>query len=65
LNEMIEYIEKLTGKKANPRFGKKVAADMDVTWADISKAKRLLNWIPQVSFEEGFKRLVNWHQERS
>lgn len=65
LNQMIEYIEKLTGKKANPRFGKKVAADMDVTWADISKAKKLLNWKPEIGFEEGFKRLVNWHQERN
>jgi UDP-glucuronate 4-epimerase len=65
LNQMIEYIEKLTGKKANPKFGKKVDADMDVTWADISKAKKLLNWTPQVSFEEGFKRLVEWHQERN
>ena len=65
LNTMISSIEKLTGKKANPKFGSKVAADMDVTWADISKAKKLLNWAPQVSFEEGFKRLVKWHQERN
>lgn len=65
LNQMIEYVEKLTGKKANPKYGAKVAADMDVTWADISKAKKLLNWTPQVSFEEGFKRLVEWHQERN
>lgn len=62
LNQMIESIEKLTGKKANPKYGNKVAADMDVTWADISKAKRLLNWTPQISFEEGFKKLVEWHQ---
>ncbi len=64
LNTMISYIEKLTNKKATVKFGSKVAADMDVTWADISKAKKLLNWEPQVSFEEGFKRLVQWHQER-
>ncbi len=64
LNQMIEYIEKLTGKKAKPKFGKKVAADMDVTWADITKAKKLLNWTPQVSFEEGFKKLVEWHTSR-
>lgn len=65
LNLMISYIEKLTNKKAIVKFGSKVAADMDVTWADISKAKKLLNWEPQVSFEEGFKRLVQWHQERA
>jgi UDP-glucuronate 4-epimerase len=34
---------------------------MDVTWADISKAKTLLGWEPKVGFEEGMKRLMEWH----
>ncbi len=36
-------------------------ADMKETWADIGKAKRLLNWQPEVSPQEGFKRSVVWH----
>jgi nucleoside-diphosphate-sugar epimerase len=36
---------------------------MKATWADITKAKRLLNWQPEVSPEEGFKRTVEWHIE--
>jgi len=34
---------------------------MDITWANISKAKRLLNWEPKISFEEGINRLMKWH----
>lgn len=30
-------------------------------WADITKAKRLLGWSPQISPEEGFKSTVDWH----
>ena len=37
-------------------------ADMKTTWADIAKAKRLLDWEPQVSLEEGIQKTVEWHQ---
>jgi UDP-glucuronate 4-epimerase len=36
-------------------------ADMKETWANISKAKRLLGWSPTVSPEQGFKLAVDWH----
>jgi len=31
----------------------------DCTWADITKAKKLLNWEPSVGFEEGVNVLIN------
>lgn len=37
------------------------AADMKQTWADITKAKRLLGWAPEVSPEDGFRQTVDWH----
>lgn len=30
----------------------------DVTWADISKIKRLLGWQPEIAFEEGIKEVL-------
>lgn len=62
LLEMIALIEKFTGKKSRIKTGDKIKADMDVTWADISKAKTLLGWEPKVSFEEGIQKLVEWHK---
>jgi UDP-glucuronate 4-epimerase len=62
LLQMIEVMEKYSGKKAKLKLQEKIMADMDVTWADISKAKRLLGWEPKIGFEEGMKRLVEWHQ---
>lgn len=63
LLEMISLMEKYSGKKAKLHLGPKVMADMDVTWADISKAKELLGWEPKVSFEEGIRLLMKWHEK--
>lgn len=62
LLQMIELMEKFSGKKAKLKLQSKIKADMDVTWADISKAKNLLGWEPKVSFEEGLRQLMSWHQ---
>jgi nucleoside-diphosphate-sugar epimerase len=39
------------------------AADIKETWADITKARRLLGWSPRVTPEEGFRLTVDWHLE--
>jgi UDP-glucuronate 4-epimerase len=63
LNTMIDTIEKHLGKKANIDFQPFVKTDMKETWADISKAKRLLDWEPTVSFDNGMKNTIEWHIE--
>jgi UDP-glucuronate 4-epimerase len=65
LKKMIELMEQHAGKKAKLELQDKVKADMDVTWADISKAKQLLGWQPQVSFEQGIQQLMLWHQQQA
>ncbi len=60
LLEMIELIEKYTGKRAKIERKEFHKADMKDTWADISKAKSLLGWEPRISLEEGIKGLVEW-----
>lgn len=37
------------------------SADVKETWADITKAGRLLGWKPQITSEEGFQRTVAWY----
>jgi UDP-glucuronate 4-epimerase len=64
LMQMIELMEKFSGKKAKLKLGAPVMADMEVTWADISKAKNLLGWQPKVSFEEGVRILLDWHKNQ-
>ena len=62
LQVVIAFIEKALGKKALIAGKPFHIADIKETWADISKAERLLGWKPQVSPEEGFQRSVDWYR---
>jgi nucleoside-diphosphate-sugar epimerase len=31
-------------------------------WADVSKARQLLGWSPQVGLREGMGKLVEWYR---
>jgi nucleoside-diphosphate-sugar epimerase len=61
LQTVIAFIEKALGKKAKIAGQPFHIADIKETWADITKAGRLLGWQPQVTPEEGFQRSVDWH----
>jgi UDP-glucuronate 4-epimerase len=63
LNYVIQLIEKYLGKKAKIKKFAFPKADIKATWADISKAKRILGWSPAVDLEEGIKRSVDWYLE--
>jgi nucleoside-diphosphate-sugar epimerase len=62
INYVIEYIEKSLGKKAVIRNRDFHKADLKETWADISKAERLLGWKPKISIEEGLDRAIEWYK---
>lgn len=61
LNEVIAMIEAALGKKAVINRQPLHRADVLETSADITKARRLLGWQPEISPEEGFRRTVEWH----
>ncbi len=62
LAEMVEVLERVTGKKAIREYKDPQPGDMPLTWAEISKAERLLGYHPAVSFEEGVRRFVTWYR---
>ena len=61
LNTVISGIETKLGKKALIDSKEFHIADIKETWADISKAERLLGWKPQISFDEGIDRTIKWY----
>ena len=56
LNDMIDTLERALGQPLKRNHRPKQPGDVPQTWADISRAKRLLGYEPQVSFEDG----VDW-----
>ncbi len=66
MNELIALLEEQIGKKATIERHPPNPADMLANQADVSKARRLLDWQPQVELKEGISHLVDWyHAERS
>lgn len=61
INTMIHKMEALLGKTVQVDHRPAHKADMRVTWASIEKAARLLDWRPEISFDEGLRRSVQWH----
>jgi len=61
INDLIRIFEKITGKKADIVHHAMHPADMLTSQADVTKAKTLLGWEPQVSLEQGIKNVVDWY----
>ncbi len=51
------------GKDIEPEFGPERAGDIRHSNADISKARELLGYDPEYSFEEGIKLAIDWYRE--
>lgn len=62
INSLIELTEELVGKQARVEYGPPNLADMYQNWADVSKARQLLDWQPQFSLREGMWKLVQWYR---
>jgi nucleoside-diphosphate-sugar epimerase len=63
LSDMIRTIADILGTEAKIEYQPAHPADVQATWANIDKARRLLQWSPKIPFEEGIRRSVNWYQE--
>jgi nucleoside-diphosphate-sugar epimerase len=61
LNTVIAGLEQRLGKKAKINYETFHKADIKITSADISKAKTLLDWQPQVELDEGLDQCVDWY----
>lgn len=54
---------KALGKNVEPNFGPDRAGDIKHSNADISKAKKLLGYDPDYSFEKGIALAIGWYKE--
>ena len=63
LADAIRMTEEATGAKATLEYRPRHPADVDATWANIDRAKAVLDWTPRTHFAEGVGRLVRWYDE--
>jgi UDP-glucuronate 4-epimerase len=63
LKDLINAVEEVTGKKAIIDQRPEQPGDVPRTFADISKAKRLLNYQPKTELKVGLKKFYDWFLE--
>jgi nucleoside-diphosphate-sugar epimerase len=62
LKVLLQMIERLAGKPAVLDQRPDAPGDVRATWADISKAGKLLGWEPRVDLETGLRACVDWYR---
>jgi UDP-glucuronate 4-epimerase len=63
LDYLIVLLEKALGKKAIINRQPAQPGDVPLTFADITKARRLLGYRPKVKVEEGIPRFIEWFRK--
>jgi len=62
IRELVGLLETAMGKCAVLNFLPPQAGDVSLTWADISKARRLLGYEPRTSLPSGLERFLAWYR---
>ena len=60
LSDLILGIEQILGKKARIRQLPDQPGDVPITYADVSKARRLLGYTPATPLKAGLERYIQW-----
>ena len=63
LNETFQSLRKITGYKGDVRYAPDRAGDVKHSSADLTRARKCLGYEPNVGFEEGLRRTVEWYRQ--
>lgn len=62
LNEALDIVRDVTGKELCIEQLPQQPGDVEITNAEISKARRLLDYSPETPFRQGMERLCEWYK---
>ena len=62
LLQVIGLVESAVGRKAMIEHEPRHPSDVMKTWADISKARKILQWEPETSIDQGIRNLIEWYR---
>jgi UDP-glucose 4-epimerase len=65
LNQVVSTMNQILGTQLQPIYEPARIGDVRHSLADISKARKLLEFSPSISLEEGLRRVLNWYREQS
>ena len=63
LRELIDALGRLSGRSVDVERLPNQPGDVEITYADVSKAKRLLDYHPTTSIEDGLSNFLEWFEK--
>jgi UDP-glucuronate 4-epimerase len=63
LNQLVDLLEKIIGKKARRKYLPMQPGDVWQTWSDIQKSKDMLSYQPTTPIEKGLEKFIQWYKE--
>jgi len=64
INKLAKSIMNIIGKQIKPKYTTPRSGDIRHSLADISKAKRKLEYIPKIEIKEGLEETITWFQKQ-
>lgn len=61
LNEMVGYLQQVSGKSITPQYGPEREGDVRHSLADVTKIRTHLGYTPKVRFREGLVNVYRWY----
>lgn len=62
LADVIAHIEQVLGRRAKLEYRPSHPADVPATWANIDRARAILEWKPTTRWQDGLEHLINWYR---
>jgi len=64
VNALASKLNEILKAEISPSYDESRPGDVRHSFADISKARKMLKYEPLISFGEGLKETVRWYRER-
>jgi len=64
LNKLVETLRELTGVDIAPQYTTPRSGDIRHSFADVSKAREILQFEPKISVVEGLRATIDWYRAR-
>jgi len=65
LNQMIDILKEISGKKMSPTYGPERQGDVKHSLASIDKIQNGLGYVPAVYFKEGLQKVYEWYTKNN
>lgn len=60
VNQLVHYLNEIFNTDIKPNYDKPRSGEVKHSLADIAKARRLLNFNPEINFKQGLNKTVEW-----